>query len=141
MVQTREEKNEYNRLYYQKNKERRQKQIKEYNKKNKEKQMEYRREWNKKNKEKIAGYDKKYQQGNPYMSKKNKWIHMGIKLKPNEDWESVYLFYITCEYCEQCGVRLTTEQKITKTRRTLDHDHSTGFIRNILCHSCNVKRG
>jgi len=68
------------------------------------------------------------------------WKYRGMKLKPNEDWDSIYLYYITCEDCESCGIELTDDKKITVTRRCLDHDHSTGFIRNVLCHSCNCKR-
>ena len=105
-----------------------------------EKQKEYDRQKYLKNKDKITKRIKEYQKNNPHIKKISEWERRGIKLKTGEDWDSVYLFYITCEYCEQCGVRLTTEQKNTKTRRTLDHDHSTGFIRNVLCHSCNVKR-
>jgi len=84
---------------------------------------------------------KSYNARNPHIKKISDWkIEKGIKLKPNEDWESIYLFYITCECCENCGVHLTDEKKNTKSRRCLDHDHDTGFIRNILCHSCNSKR-
>lgn len=68
------------------------------------------------------------------------WKNQGIKLRPNEDWESVYLFYITCEECENCGIELTDERYNTYTRRNLDHDHDTGFIRNVLCWGCNIKR-
>lgn len=94
-----------------------------------------------KNKEKLKGIQKQYNQKNPHINKISKWKERGMKLKPNEDWESIYLFYISCECCEECGVELTTEKKITSTRRCLDHDHATGFIRDILCHSCNMRRG
>jgi len=69
------------------------------------------------------------------------WKYLGIKLRQGEDWESIYLFYITCEECENCGIELTDEKINTSTRRNLDHDHSTEFIRDVLCHSCNLKRG
>ena len=82
-------------------------------------------------------YNKKY----PEKAKIYKWKRWGMKLKPNQEWESIYLFYITCENCEECAIELTDEKKITSTRRCLDHDHDTGLIRNVLCHSCNVKRG
>lgn len=68
------------------------------------------------------------------------WRKQGMILKENEDWESVFYYYMACEECENCGIILTNDVVNTKERRVLDHDHSTGYIRNILCHSCNTKR-
>jgi len=73
----------------------------------------------------------------PNKIKIKEWRKRGVKLRHNEDWESVYLYYITCKECEICSVKLTDEKKNTATRRCLDHDHSTGYIRNILCIACN----
>ena len=64
------------------------------------------------------------------------WKQQGIKLRPNEDWDSVYLYWKTCERCELCDVELTDGKGLTS--RNLDHDHDTGFIRNILCWGCNI---
>ena len=116
------DKKEYMKKYYEENKETIKKQKKEYYEQKKE-------------------YDKKYNQENPLKCKKSSWISRGMKLREGEDWESVYLFYITCEECEECNCKLTDEKNNTSTRRNLDHDHETGFIRNILCHSCNIRRG
>ena len=103
---------------------------------------EYNKQYQKKlNTEEESKRKSEYHKQNPHIKKISEWKARGMKLKPNEDWVSIYLFYLTCDDCEQCGVRLTTEQKNFKTRRTLDHDHDTGFIREVLCHSCNVKRG
>ncbi len=93
-----------------------------------------------KNKEKLLKDEQEYHKNNPHKKKIREWKgKLGIKLREGEDWESVYLYYITCENCELCNVKLTDEKKITATRRCLDHDHSTGFIRNVLCNGCNKR--
>jgi len=93
-----------------------------------------------KNKEDRIKCQSRYDAKNPHVVKYKDWKYRGIKLRPNEDWESVYLFYITCEECENCGVELTHGKPRKSTTRCLDHDHETGFIRDVICHSCNIKR-
>lgn len=66
-----------------------------------------------------------------------KWKFRGV-IHPNFD--ELYEKYINTEHCELCNIKLT-EGKRTHTTRCLDHCHETGEFRNILCHSCNVKRG
>ena len=104
---------------------------KKYYLKNKEKKKQYQKE--------NAEHIKKYREENPFIYKKSDWIFQGMILREGEDWGSIYLFYITCEECEECGIELTHGRK--SNSRTLDHDHSNGFIRNVLCRACNVKRG
>ena len=50
-----------------------------------------------------------------------------------DDWDSLYEIYIhtwNCEYCKK-------EFKNTLDR-CLDHNHTNGQIRAILCRECNV---
>ena len=99
---------------------------------------EYHRGYYQKNKERKKEYCEEYRGKYPHIFTIGGWKHIGIKLRPNEDWLSVYLFYITCETCENCNVKFTESR--SSNGRTLDHDHSTGFIRNILCNACNIRR-
>ena len=97
-----------------------------------------------KNKEKIIGrvqeYNKSYVIENSHIKKISEWkCKYGIKLRPNEDWLSVYLYWKTCERCELCNIELIDGTGELNCRN-LDHDHDTGFIRNVLCWGCNIKR-
>jgi len=67
----------------------------------------------------------------------NDWKNkLGMILQKNQDWESIYYFVEACDNCEECN----KEFKNTRDRQ-LDHDHTTGFIRDVVCPSCNQKRG
>lgn len=83
--------------------------------------------------------DRRYYLNHPDKIKIKEWKRRGVKLRDNEDWESVYLYYRICEECEICSVKLTDEKINTITRRCLDHNHDTGFIRHICCLNCNIK--
>jgi hypothetical protein len=116
--------------------EKRKQYLKKYREENKDFIKKLNKEWRENNKEYIYEKNKKYANGEgKHIEMCSKWRSRGIKLKPNEDWDSVYLFYITCEKCEECGVDLKN------VKRCLDHDHETGFIRDVLCNRCNVIRG
>tara|TARA_R110001592_G_scaffold20423_1_gene82840 strand:+ start:208 stop:633 length:426 start_codon:yes stop_codon:yes gene_type:complete len=135
---------DYHKKYREQNKEKRKQSWKEYYEKNKEKISENKKEYRQNNKEKVKEYRKEYRQTpkGKKCYKISKWKNdLNIKLRPDEDWDSVYEYYLICELCEECNVKLTTDRYNTSTTKCLDHDHDTGFIRNIICHCCNCKRG
>lgn len=118
--------------------------MKAYREKNKEKILEQRR---------ASGRDKKYYYSHQEQIKQkekeyhhsehgfknhkiNRWINHGIKLKDNEEWESVFYYVESCDNCELCD-----KQFIDTKDRHLDHDHITGYIRDVLCFKCNINRG
>ena len=68
----------------------------------------------------------------------------GLKANRIAQWQNknilhpdLHLFYDTvylpATHCDNCG------HNFSIYRKTLDHDHTTGLIRQILCSSCNIK--
>ena len=89
---------------------------------------EYMKEYRLKNKEKIKEYNQ-----SPVGKKRCKiarWKHQGLIIDDNID--ELYERYINSTNCELCN----KEYKNTKDRH-LDHCHTTGLFRNIVCCSCN----
>tara|TARA_R110000787_G_scaffold184182_1_gene296083 strand:+ start:202 stop:585 length:384 start_codon:yes stop_codon:yes gene_type:complete len=124
-----------------KNKEKRKENSRKYREANKEKIYEDKKQYRENNREKI----KQYQQTpkSVKIRRIRNWRNRGIKL-PEEypDWDIFYEEeYIKTTKCEECSVNLTEDKKNTSTTRCLDHNHNTGDFRNILCLSCNRRRG
>jgi len=89
------------------------------------------------NKEKIKEFMKEYNKTEEgHKSQKiGHWKYQGMILQKNQDWESIYYYVVSLDNCEECNKYF----KNTRDRH-LDHDHQTGFIRNVVCCSCNQKR-
>jgi len=131
---------------------------KQYREKNKEEIAQYKKQWREKNKEEIAekhkqwrenNKERKYQQNKEwsqtYEGKKSQkissWKYQGII---TDDYDTLYEHYLKTSFCDACRVELTYDKKKTPTTKCVDHDHSITDrpnFRNILCNSCNVKRG
>jgi len=124
---------------------------KAYREKNKEKIKEQNKEYYEKNKEKIKEKNKEFYENNKaymkeyYQTEQGKksyrishWKGRGVI---SNDYDALYNQYINTSNCENCNVELTEDRYITPTTRCLDHEHTTGEFRNILCNMCNIKRG
>ena len=65
---------------------------------------------------------------------KSNWKKRGMKIDP-DDFEYIYNEYIHATNCDLCNKLFTKSSD-----RHLDHNHTTGDVRNIVCQSCNNKQ-
>jgi hypothetical protein len=56
-----------------------------------------------------------------------------------DDVHALYEKYLNTTHCEECSVELA--EGLVSNGRCMDHDHTTGLFRNVLCRACNVRRG
>lgn len=108
-----------------------------------EKQRVYQNEYTKTHKEEIAAYNKRYNKTPKAIKARRirRWKKQGII---SDDYNSLYERFINTKNCENCEIELTENRYNTSTTRNLDHDHDITDrenVRNILCWSCNIKRG
>ena len=131
MPQTEEErkqkKKQRGKEYYEKNKEKLSKQHKEYWVKNKEKLKE-------RNNEYMKAYSQTPQGKKVYRIVN--WKRSGL-LESKEKIEELYEIYTTIKLCEACDIELTRTGKYSSTDICLDHCHTTGRFRLMLCRKCN----
>jgi len=114
--------------YYQKNKE--------YNKKYYQNNKEYHQQYYENNKEKYIEYKKEYRKTDKgiKISRLSCWKARGLI---SEDYDKIYERFILTKECDNCGIQLDED---SNTRKCMDHSHTTGEFRNILCNLCNVNR-
>jgi len=106
------------------------------------KKKEYDRKYYQNNKEKNRlyhnEYQKQYRKNNKEKSDKScriaKWKSRGVI---SEDYNKLYEYYLSIEECENCCIELNQDGA---TIKCLDHCHQTGEFRNILCKVCNTTR-
>jgi len=103
---------------------------------------EYQRQYYLKNKakflcdkEKRKEYKKKYDitsNGKKSNSKRD-WKKRGLDM---DTFYYVYPIYLNATHCERCGVKFNAKSK--QTIKCMDHCHSTGMFRNVICGRCNL---
>ena len=119
-----------NRRYKKKNPDK----FKEWYEKNREKKLDYSKEYKKNNKEKIKITTRKWKLKNPDKETKYNWKRYGLI----GNFDEIYKRYEETTNCDLCNIFLEGNGSAMKC---MDHSHKTGLFRNILCNSCNVKRG
>lgn len=127
---------EYQRQYYLKNKERIINRVTEYNNNNKDKKLLYQKNYRDNNKNKLKEKDKKYLE-TPDGKKsriKRRWKSRGLDM---DTFYYVYPIFLKSTHCERCGVEF--EEKNNKNQKCMDHCHSTGMFRNVICRACNQR--
>lgn len=113
--------------------------------KNRETKIERQKEYNNNHKEQKATADRTRRQGENReqvlkIDRRSKWENrFGVIFDSEEEFEEVYKIYIETEFCNLCNCKLH-EGNEGSGKKTLDHDHTTGKFRNILCNRCNITR-
>tara|TARA_R110000772_G_scaffold206190_1_gene316826 strand:- start:55 stop:489 length:435 start_codon:yes stop_codon:yes gene_type:complete len=119
--------------YREANKEKIKEQQKEYYIENKQKLKEYQKEYNIKNEDKIKDYRK-----SPNRNKTEKiseWTtKFKIKFADRNEAEFYYETYINTHRCTWCDKMFKDSKD-----RCMDHCHTCGLPRAIICKSCNNK--
>jgi hypothetical protein len=63
-----------------------------------------------------------------------RWKNSGIVC---DDYELLYERYINTKFCEKCNCKLVSGN-FGSNKKAIDHNHITGEVRFICCHSCNM---
>ena len=123
--------------HYEKTRDKQLAQFKNYYQENKAKLLEKRAE--KRQTEEYKQYIKNYVASDA--GKKSRriavWKQLGVI---DDDYEALYTKWYKTTHCEECDTELI-EGSRGKNKKCLDHDHKIGAFRNVLCNSCNIKRG
>tara|TARA_R110000744_G_scaffold66287_1_gene135426 strand:+ start:284 stop:673 length:390 start_codon:yes stop_codon:yes gene_type:complete len=103
-----------------------------------EKRKQYLIEYRIRNKEKRAQYNAEFIKTSIGIKCRmiSSWKSQGLKLQEDQTYDMIYERYLNSEKCE-CCLKPYLEFK----GKHMDHCHTTGKFRNVLCRSCNQLRG
>ena len=142
MVLTEEERKERKRIrdkkYREKNKEKHKEYSKIHYQKNKEKRNKQSAEWAKNNREKCVKSSMKSHAKNPKSTFKAKWKNRGLLWDTEEEFNTIWDKYINTDNCSNCNLVFGEHDILKLTKKCMDHDHTNGKFRSILCSYCNL---
>jgi len=101
---------------------------------NKDKRNAQNKAWHEANKDKVKARSKAWREANKDIIKAKEYFRHYPAAT-----EADYQRYLATCRCECCGVKL--EGKGSKQMKCQDHDHATGELRGVICHTCNVAEG
>jgi len=94
----------------------------------------YHKEYYQRNKEKLRQQQKEWRQNNKEKTKKSntlgEWKSNGLI---SENYDQVYQLYLDSTQCSKCGYQYTKQNV-----KCMDHCHTTGKFRAIVCNLCNT---
>ncbi len=64
------------------------------------------------------------------------WKKRGLKYREGQTYDIIYSYYKNIDRCEKCGIKLDNKDQLKV--KCMDHDHKTGYFRQILCWNCNI---
>ena len=98
----------------------------------------YRRDWARRNRKKRTAYTLAYRARNP---DKVKAYQKAYRLRKTCEAQGVNYNDVLAMYEAQGGACLLCGEKFGTKRLSLDHDHTTGKFRGLLCIRCNTGLG
>jgi hypothetical protein len=107
---------------------------KQYHIDNRETILEQKKQYRIDNREKIKEQNKQQRINNHDIITIKSWKYNGlIELEGVYTYESLYEYYVSISHCEVCNKKFKNSYY-----RCLDHCHTTGLFRWVLCRSCNT---
>jgi len=105
---------------------------KEYYEKNKQKLKQKKKEYYEKNKQNLKQKKKEYRETNKgkKIIKISQWKSNGLI---SDNYDQVYQLWLDSTHCDKCGCQYTD-----KIPKDMEHCHTTGRFRAIVCHKCNM---
>lgn len=66
------------------------------------------------------------------------WKRYGLICREGETYDDIYNYVMSVNNCELCNIELSNGASRYDCR-CMDHNHETGYFRQVLCHNCNTK--